>query len=143
MTKKTEKAHRCICGVQEGQQHKNSCSFKRGQVPYIHWPPTCARCGEQYYNPMFVVPHWEWRQYVDHPNVELCRPCYDQIKGLIDERGDLPELIFVDCPKCKGIGMTALPDAPADTNVECTECRKAGKVPDYYARELRVRMRGS
>ena len=59
----------------------------KGRVPYIVWPNMCRRCGALWPD-MFSVPDEEWRKYVQISRRAclLCRPCYDTIKQLIDER---------------------------------------------------------
>jgi predicted Zn-ribbon and HTH transcriptional regulator len=58
---------------------------EKGLVPYIVYPNHCARCGELWPE-MFRLPDGEWKHYIQKSNRRdiLCRPCYDEIKGLID-----------------------------------------------------------
>ena len=58
---------------------------RKGRVPYIEYPNVCARCGAL--GPEFFrVPDPEWERYVqiDMRDKVICRPCFDEIKRLID-----------------------------------------------------------
>ena len=58
---------------------------EKGRIPYIMYPNMCARCGELWPD-MFTVPTEEWEHYIE-PRIrgeQLCRECYDEIKGIID-----------------------------------------------------------
>lgn len=56
-----------------------------GRVRFIRYPSHCARCGETW-PAMWMVPDEEWEHYIpmSKRGEQLCRPCYDRIKGLID-----------------------------------------------------------
>lgn len=62
---------------------------KKGRVPFILYPNICGRCGEVWPN-MFNVTDEEWEKYIPEKkrHLILCRPCYDFIKGCIDENTD-------------------------------------------------------
>jgi ribosomal protein S27AE len=57
----------------------------KGRIPFVLWPNLCARCGTRDVG-MFMVPNDEWAAYVEPAQRDkvLCRPCYDEIKRLID-----------------------------------------------------------
>ena len=58
---------------------------RKGRVPYIEYPKVCARCGAL--GPEFFrVPDSEWKRYIqiDMRDQVICRPCFDDIKRLID-----------------------------------------------------------
>lgn len=57
---------------------------RKGRVPYIGYPNVCARWPE-----FFRVPDSEWERciQVDMRDKLTCRPCFDEIKRLIDSRG--------------------------------------------------------
>jgi hypothetical protein len=61
---------------------------EKGRTPYIRWPNMCARCGKLWPE-MFSVPDAEWEKYIQKSERHqvLCRPCYDEIKELIDTAG--------------------------------------------------------
>lgn len=58
---------------------------KKGRIPFIVYPCLCARCGTLCPG-MFMVPDDEWKRYVEPAKrrEELCRECYDWVKGVID-----------------------------------------------------------
>jgi hypothetical protein len=58
---------------------------KKGLVPYIVYPNMCARCCKLWPD-MFYMSKEEWEYYVPirTRHEMLCRPCYDEIKRLID-----------------------------------------------------------
>ena len=58
---------------------------QKGSIPWIQYPNLCCHCGALWPE-MFRVSDAEWRRYVqpDKRSEMLCRPCYDQIKQLID-----------------------------------------------------------
>ena len=58
---------------------------RKGRIPFVLWPNLCARCGTWKIR-MFMVPNDEWAAYVEPAQRDkvLCRPCYDEIKRLID-----------------------------------------------------------
>jgi ribosomal protein L40E len=58
---------------------------RKGRVPHIVYPTVCVRCGAL--GPEFFrVPDTEWERYVqpDMRDKVVCRPCYDEIRRLID-----------------------------------------------------------
>jgi hypothetical protein len=59
-----------------------------GRVPFIMYPHVCARCGVLWPD-LFRVDDAEWQKYVrqDMRREILCRPCFEDIKSLIDHRG--------------------------------------------------------
>ena len=96
-----------LCGdcVPEGALHVPGCDLERcaccgGQaitcrltgtlprVPYIQYPTLCVRCGACWPD-LFMVPDEEWERYVAprQRGEVICRPCYDEIKTLIDRAG--------------------------------------------------------
>lgn len=58
----------------------------KGRVPYILYPNICVRCG-MLWPEMFHVSDEEWNRYIqiNARNEMICRPCYDEIKDLIDK----------------------------------------------------------
>jgi hypothetical protein len=58
---------------------------RKGRVPYIEYPNVCAKCGARWPE-FFRVPDPEWDRYIqiDMRNTVICRPCFDEIKRLID-----------------------------------------------------------
>jgi len=58
---------------------------EKGLVPYISYPNICSRCG-RLWPEIFRVPDEEWRKYVEiHKRGKmLCRPCFDEIRQLVD-----------------------------------------------------------
>ena len=60
---------------------------RKGRVPFIEYPNVCARCGVLWPE-FFRVPDGEWERYIqiDMRNQVICRPCFDEIKRLIDAR---------------------------------------------------------
>jgi len=96
------------CGVREGELHWPGCDMEscpscgwqllscgciesydeikdEDRIPYIMYPNMCARSGELWPD-MFTVPTEEWEHYIE-PRIrgeQLCRECYDEIKGIID-----------------------------------------------------------
>ena len=58
---------------------------RKGRVPFIEYPNVCARCGALW-PAFFRVPDGEWERYIqiDMRNTVICRPCFDDIKRLID-----------------------------------------------------------
>lgn len=60
----------------------------KGRVPYIMYPIVCARCGSLWPD-LFRVPDREWERYIqiDMRGSVICRPCFDEIKRLIDPPG--------------------------------------------------------
>lgn len=94
---------------------------ERGRVPFMVYPSICARCGKLW-PAMGMVPDWEWERYVE-PSEQLgilCQDCYDEIKGLIDERAGLPDPKMVTCPECEGSGVWS---RPSGGDIECPVCR--------------------
>jgi hypothetical protein len=55
------------------------------RVPFINYPNICAKCGALWPE-FFRVPDQEWKQYIqiDMRKQVICRPCFDNIKQLID-----------------------------------------------------------
>jgi hypothetical protein len=58
---------------------------REGRVPYIEYPNACARC-RMPWPESFRAPDSEWERYVqiDMRKTVICRPCFDEIKRLID-----------------------------------------------------------
>jgi hypothetical protein len=58
---------------------------QKGRVPYIEYPNVCARCGALWPE-FFRVPDSEWERYIqiDMRDKVICRPCFDEIRRLID-----------------------------------------------------------
>lgn len=58
---------------------------RKGRVPYIVYPNVCARCGALWPE-FFRVPDPEWERYIqiDMRDKVICRPCFDEIRRLID-----------------------------------------------------------
>lgn len=58
---------------------------EKGRTPFILWPIVCARCGALWPE-FFRVADEEWERVVEiqHRGDVLCRPCFDEIKRLID-----------------------------------------------------------
>ena len=76
-------------GLSDDQQSEwDSIEAKKGRVPFISYPNLCRRCGELWPD-MFMVPEEAWEKYVEigERDKMLCRECWDQIKGYIDEGG--------------------------------------------------------
>jgi hypothetical protein len=76
---------------------------EKGRVPFIIYPSMCARCGEKWPKGK-MYPDWEWERYVQlsSRDICLCDGCFQEIKKLIDEKGTLRPIEWVDCPFCKG-----------------------------------------
>ena len=70
----------------EQQAEWNRVEAAKGRVPFIMYPNICRRCGEQWPD-MFKVPDEEWEKYVEiaERHEMICRGCYDQIKGYVEE----------------------------------------------------------
>lgn len=59
--------------------------MRQGRVPYLLYPNLCVRCGTLWPE-MFHVPDEEWAHYIE-PAMRremICRPCYDEIKHLVE-----------------------------------------------------------
>ena len=71
-----------LCGVMARWEEALN---RKGRVPYIVYPNVCARCGAQWPD-FFRVPDSEWEQYIqiDMRDKVICRPCFDEIRRLID-----------------------------------------------------------
>ncbi len=57
----------------------------KGRIPFISYLWVCARCGTL--SPeLFRVPDEEWARYIAPSKRDriLCRPCFDEIKSLVD-----------------------------------------------------------
>lgn len=63
---------------------------QQGRIPWIAYPSLCCYCGALWPD-TFMVSNVEWQRYVqpDKRGEILCRPCYDQIKRLIDNQEEL------------------------------------------------------
>jgi hypothetical protein len=61
---------------------------RKGRVPYIEYPNVCARCGALWPE-FFRVPDPEWERYIqiNMRDQVICRPCFDDIRRLIDSHG--------------------------------------------------------
>lgn len=73
----------------EQQAEWDRIEASKGRVPFIMYPNICRRCGALWPK-MFLVPDNEWERYVQMSERDemLCRGCYDQIKGYIDNPGE-------------------------------------------------------
>ncbi len=73
-------------GLTRAQSKKWEAMLKnKGRVPYVVYPNLCGRCGKLWPE-MFRVPDGQWESYVPirERRCMLCRPCFDEIKKLID-----------------------------------------------------------
>jgi hypothetical protein len=94
---------------------------EKGRIPYIIYPCICARCGVLWPTGK-MYPDWMWQRYVAPAMQDciLCDDCFQEIKKLIDERGNLKPIELVACPFCKG------------ESGSCSECQGSGEM-DLHA----------
>lgn len=74
-------------GLTKEQEHQWLEKLEqKGRIPYIVYPVMCGHCGKLWPD-FFRVPDEEWKHYTSrrHQRLVICRPCYDEIKGLIDK----------------------------------------------------------
>lgn len=74
-------------GLSDEQQAEwDRIEAAKGFVPFILYPNICRRCGALWPD-MFKVPDAEWEKHVEIAERDemLCRGCYDQIKGYIED----------------------------------------------------------
>jgi hypothetical protein len=93
---KAEKAERIglpldvyMNGLPDDQQAEwDRIEAAKGRVPFILYPNICRRCGALWPK-MFKVSDEEWEKYIEaaQRGEMICRGCYDQIKGYVDEEG--------------------------------------------------------